>query len=236
MKIVQRNPLTIMVYFNQKASSFSSSDIVVTTSASITISDGRRLLADLPSPTSVSIDSRSVSLVFSTVTAFDMSTVFLKLPYVQSLESSQALVNNRFNQTIAAYRNWSQQPDLSTISQTMAFIGLAVLLINLWSASGNYQHIMDIVQLFFLLSYMEIDYPFALESFYQGFRPCVLGLRLSILAPEIYSFSPSKFIKFDADINLLRNCGLTLILGIVIGLLFLVVILVNKLKKAAPEG
>lgn len=36
----------------------------------------------------------------------------------------------------------------------MSYVVLAILLVNLWSASGNYQPTMDLAQLFFVLSYM----------------------------------------------------------------------------------
>lgn len=64
----------------------------------------------------------------------------------------------------------------------------------------------------------------------------MLGLRLSLAAPDIYSFSPSKFIQFDEDVNLLRNCGLTIILGLVVGVLFLVTMLTVRIKQEVSEG
>lgn len=165
----------------------------------------------------------------------DTATIYLKLPYVASLESNQSLFRNSFNQTVLSYRRWAQQLDLTIVSNVISFVTLGVVLVNLWSASGHYQHIMDLTQIFFVLSYLEIECPLTLKSFYQGFRPSALGLRLNVAAPQIFSFSPSKFIEFDEDTNLLRSCGLTLILGVVVGLLFLITAVVVRVKKDTSD-
>jgi hypothetical protein len=140
-------------------------------------------------------------------------------------------MTNVFNQTIYSYRDWSQQPDLHYISMGMSIVTLVIFVINLWSASGHYQHMMEFAQLLWVLNYVEIEYPFALSSFFAGFRAAALGLKFSIGAPYIYSFSPSKYIRYNKDINLLRNCGFTIILGFVFGAIFVAIIIFVRVKK-----
>jgi len=108
MKIIQSNPLSLVIYFNHRAEQLLSSDIVLWTGGVLTINSNssRRLFNELSSPTSVQIDHRSVRIAFSDTASLDMTTIYLKIPFLASLESDQSLLSNSFNQTLSAYRSW----------------------------------------------------------------------------------------------------------------------------------
>jgi hypothetical protein len=94
---------------------------------------------------------------------------------------------------------------------------LVILAINLFNAKGHYQQIMDFAHIYWVLGYLEIEYPKVLSSFYEGFRVVTLHAGFGIAPPYVYSFSPSKYIRYDEDINVLRSCGMVILFGVLLG-------------------
>ena len=90
----------------------------------------------------------------------------MTVPYISSLDSPQSLYRNSFNTTASTYSNWSEQPSTYFLSAVLSSLALLILILNIISASGHYQQILDIAQIYWVLGYLEIEYPRALSTFY----------------------------------------------------------------------
>lgn len=55
-----------------------------------------------------------------------------------------------------AYRKWKDLPNLKPLSQTLSVIILLITAINIVFASGHYQQMLELAQLYFCFIYLEI--------------------------------------------------------------------------------
>ena len=181
------------------------------------------------------VTDRSIELVYQ-MDSFQMMSVQVQIPYIQSMTTQQSISFNVFIVDIFTYTKPEPLFNFQLAGYVVSGLIMALFTVNIVYGAGHYQAVLEMAQLFCMLNYLEIYYPWPLYQFYEGLQILMMAPLMPILTTYIYSFSPAKFINYTLDVDFLRNClPLILLIGLPIGIFIGILLLYLHSQQGTPD-